>query len=429
MVALIFLKILLEILVLSLFVLISLEFVISHFYLNRLTENIERERKLEIVASLKNFINQKEQEYTTMVKGYAWWSEIARAFIRNDHKYIIEEGFKGDSGLETNYNTFLVVDKNFKMIFGIFNGLTSIEDSLKIESLRNIKLERVLFQKTADAYEEMKVKFPDYKKVVFNLDSDVNNDYIWHLTEFYNGEIQKLTVTPICTNWGYPASKGFLIFGNSFNKILTQAQTIIPASFEIKDKIPENYYAYLELQQNSNGKKLYIEIKPDFLIKSIASKSINIFIAIQVLLLVLILAVILPYVNKKYYNNLTKIITEQTETLNKQKNELENKNKKLLVAMDEIKSMSGLLPICSNCHQIRDDTGYWNKLESYISDRIDVKFSHSVCPDCMKLLYPDAWKKVNEKKLKSTEEIKSKLKESFLSRSQELDGAKKRRRE
>ena len=57
--------------------------------------------------------------------------------------------------------------------------------------------------------------------------------------------------------------------------------------------------------------------------------------------------------------------------------------------LGEIKTLSGLLPICANCKKIRDDKGYWNQIESYIRDHSDADFSHSICPDCAKELYPD----------------------------------------
>jgi len=58
-------------------------------------------------------------------------------------------------------------------------------------------------------------------------------------------------------------------------------------------------------------------------------------------------------------------------------------------ALGEIKTLSGLLPICSHCKKIRDDGGYWNQIESYISEHSDVVFSHGLCPQCSKKFYPD----------------------------------------
>jgi endogenous inhibitor of DNA gyrase (YacG/DUF329 family) len=58
-------------------------------------------------------------------------------------------------------------------------------------------------------------------------------------------------------------------------------------------------------------------------------------------------------------------------------------------ALKEVKQLSGFLPICSHCKQIRDDTGYWNQIESYISEHSEALFSHSICPECAKKFYPD----------------------------------------
>jgi preprotein translocase subunit YajC len=57
-------------------------------------------------------------------------------------------------------------------------------------------------------------------------------------------------------------------------------------------------------------------------------------------------------------------------------------------AIDEVKTLQGLIPICAACKKIRDDRGLWEQIEEYISERADVKFSHSICPDCRKELYP-----------------------------------------
>ncbi|MGD0726837.1 MAG: substrate-binding domain-containing protein [Spirochaetia bacterium] len=55
----------------------------------------------------------------------------------------------------------------------------------------------------------------------------------------------------------------------------------------------------------------------------------------------------------------------------------------------KVKTLSGFLPICSSCKKIRDDKGYWNQVEAYISAHSEVEFSHSLCPECLKRLYPD----------------------------------------
>jgi len=75
--------------------------------------------------------------------------------------------------------------------------------------------------------------------------------------------------------------------------------------------------------------------------------------------------------------------------LNLEKQEREKVIGELRQALDEVKTLSGLLPICASCKKIRDDTGYWNQLEEYFIHHTEVQFSHGLCPDCAKKIYPD----------------------------------------
>lgn len=61
----------------------------------------------------------------------------------------------------------------------------------------------------------------------------------------------------------------------------------------------------------------------------------------------------------------------------------------LKAALLEVKKMSGLLPICSSCKKIRDDKGYWNQIETFIREHSDAEFSHGLCPECARKLYPE----------------------------------------
>ncbi len=56
-------------------------------------------------------------------------------------------------------------------------------------------------------------------------------------------------------------------------------------------------------------------------------------------------------------------------------------------ALSELKILSGFLPICASCKNIRDDKGYWEQIETYIHDHSEADFSHSICPECAKELY------------------------------------------
>jgi ligand-binding sensor domain-containing protein len=75
------------------------------------------------------------------------------------------------------------------------------------------------------------------------------------------------------------------------------------------------------------------------------------------------------------------LVAERTE-------ELRDRNVEITDALGRVKQLSGLLPICASCKKIRDDKGYWNQLEHYISEHSEVDFSHGICPDCVGTLFP-----------------------------------------
>lgn len=68
--------------------------------------------------------------------------------------------------------------------------------------------------------------------------------------------------------------------------------------------------------------------------------------------------------------------------------ELEQRNLELQEALKDVQVLSGIVPICSYCKQIRDDQGYWNHLESYLSAHTDARFSHGICPTCATKEFP-----------------------------------------
>lgn len=85
---------------------------------------------------------------------------------------------------------------------------------------------------------------------------------------------------------------------------------------------------------------------------------------------------------------------DQQRAIRQQNIDLREKNRKLQAALAEVKTLSGLLPICASCKNIRDDKGYWKKIESYIQEHSDAQFSHGICPECFKKSYPEEYRKI-----------------------------------
>ncbi len=84
-----------------------------------------------------------------------------------------------------------------------------------------------------------------------------------------------------------------------------------------------------------------------------------------------------------------------------EKRQAEEEREKLIAelqdALDKVKTLEGMLPICASCKKIKDDKGYWNQLETYIESRSEALFSHGICPECLETLYPKTHEKLKKK--------------------------------
>jgi len=76
---------------------------------------------------------------------------------------------------------------------------------------------------------------------------------------------------------------------------------------------------------------------------------------------------------------------ELQSTLARRVEELQN-------ALNHVKTLKGLLPICANCKKIRNDQGYWEQIEQYVREHSDAAFTHGICPECLEKLYPEEFK-------------------------------------
>ncbi len=121
---------------------------------------------------------------------------------------------------------------------------------------------------------------------------------------------------------------------------------------------------------------IYFQIFENYPIISISSIGMLLFVGIETYAL-----------SKKYWDSIqqTADLAIELKVLNAS---LEDKIEE---ALSEIDILKGSLPICSCCKKIRDDQGSWNQLEAYISKRSEAEFSHGICPECAKDLYPDIY--------------------------------------
>jgi phosphoserine phosphatase RsbU/P len=83
-------------------------------------------------------------------------------------------------------------------------------------------------------------------------------------------------------------------------------------------------------------------------------------------------------------------VLKQQQLIN-EKRAIEEERERLIIefqeALEKVRTLSGLLPICAHCKKIRDDNGYWNQIEIYFRDHSEIGFTHGICPDCVKKFF------------------------------------------
>jgi len=101
-----------------------------------------------------------------------------------------------------------------------------------------------------------------------------------------------------------------------------------------------------------------------------------------------------------YINNEAFVLSSISDITERKMGEMEGERliHALQEALAKVKRLSGMLPICASCKKIRDDQGYWTQIEAYIRDHSEAEFSHGICPECMKKLYPEFCKEDSELK-------------------------------
>jgi YesN/AraC family two-component response regulator len=105
--------------------------------------------------------------------------------------------------------------------------------------------------------------------------------------------------------------------------------------------------------------------------------------------------VLKPIDHERLFSSLMKCMAAIDAERERQRHQQERDNliTELQAALATIKTLHGILPICSSCKKIRDDKGSWTQIEAYISEHADVEFSHGICSECAEKLYPGYFKK------------------------------------
>ncbi|MBA3036323.1 MAG: PAS domain S-box protein [Desulfobacterium sp.] len=199
---------------------------------------------------------------------------------------------------------------------------------------------------------------------IFYLYDEDGNIIRWNknhedLTGFSAEEIKQKKVL----DWVDGSDKD--IIANKAKECFVKGKSYAQADLIIKNGSKVPYY-FTALRMTVNDKNFLIGMGIDITLLKRAEKE-------------------LKKINDELENRVEERTLELMQANTRLSEEIEDRNK----AEEKLKILRGLLPICTNCKKIRDDKGYWNQIETYIQNHSEAEFTHGICQDCYKLLYPD----------------------------------------
>lgn len=301
---------------------IIFEILVSMFLSDSLYGTIEQERKIELSKSWHSFEKQIKKQHLSFIKGYAWWNEAAMAFQKNDREKI-KNLYEGDPSLYNDYDVFLAVDSDLSIIYGAVDGIRSNIKPENFERARNKEYEQKFYDYTKTVVNDI-LKENNWKlESIIKQNQNIDEPYIKHFIINYNNELRFLTLSPICTNNGYPYTEGFILIGEKIDKIISRAEELIPAKIIITPIQQSSAYLSFKIRNGNEDNFNWINFTPNLQIKQISGKSLTIFILVQVIVTIVLFALVYPFASRKNNKKLIKIIDEQTDELNHKNHLLE----------------------------------------------------------------------------------------------------------
>lgn len=269
------------------------------------SENLEENRKENYTRAWNNYLNQKWKSDHSKITGYVWWSDIWKSMYKGDLKQL-DTAFQADASFKENYDLFLVFtnpnsDPAFKIVGKNLKSFDSVDNNLIQAFFREKNL------KPGNIHTIEKLK---------------DNQYFL------------ISVSALCDDVGNPIFPGIAFFASDLEKFLRLAEEVIPVKMEVKSGLPpKDIYHFFNMGNTlTNSGNFYIEVKPEFEIKTLVIKTLIFFISIQLILTISLFVLIVPRYTRRKTEKLKEIINA-SEALNF---ELMNKVEELKIAKEEI---------------------------------------------------------------------------------------------
>ena len=369
--------------ILFLLVFLGLEFFLSLYFTGYASDILEKDRKNELIHSWKNYFDQRKSVLVTTLDGYANWSFLSENILKGNDSIIEDTFCDYIETLQKNYllDYMWISGRDRKPVFSFFDHFTSKNDLQKISVLHNKEVEDHLYQEMQKSFEEEKKKSEGSPGI---------QSRVWCSLVQLNQEIFLTAYSFIADDNGKPVSPEAIMFvGVRMSKILELSSRVIPAKFKMQTKAPSPD-GYLTIIENGffPDEKFYFSLIPNYSMEEIIKDTIFWMMMVQIILIFVLILFIFPIWVRFYTRQLQKIIDEQTMKLTNSNEEQSKLIKHLQEALASIRTLEGLIPICASCKKVRNDNGYWEQVEEYIHVHTTANFSHGICPECIKKLYP-----------------------------------------
>lgn len=372
---------------------LGLEYGLSLFFTRYASRVLESERQEEFRVSWNQYFEQRKDVLITGLDGYANWSFLSGNILKGKDKEV-EDAF--NDYIETLRNDYLmdfmtIHGMNRNLVYAFYDTFSTKEDAEKINTFRDRTFEDLINKQMRNSFEEEKKKCeanPGSRSKVWTSILNLQNE-IFLVAYSYIADDNGLLISP----------NAAMVVGVRMSKIMQMASKVLPAKVRIhKDSQKDSY---LEITENGffPGENFYVSISPHFIMQEIIRGTIFWMMIVQISLIVFLVVLIFPLTINLYTRRLQEVIDNQTRELTTVNEKQTKLIKHLQDAFSSIRTLEGLIPICASCKRIRNDNGYWEQVEEYIKQHSEANFSHGICPECIKKLYPNVASKMEKEKL------------------------------
>ncbi len=371
---------------------LGLEYGLSHYFTRYASEVLERERQEELRVSWNQYFEQRKDVLITGLDGYANWSFLSDNILKGNDKAIESAFIDYRETLQNDYlmDFMAIHGMNRNLVFAFYDTFSTKESEEKINAIRHRTFEDLMNKEMRNSYEEEKKKCeanPGTRSKVWTSILNLQNE-IFLVAYSYIADDNGLLISPDAA----------MVVGVRMSKIMQMASKVLPAKVRIH-KDPQKD-SYLEITENGffPGETFYVSFSPHFIMQEIIQGTIFWMMIVQISLILLLIVLIFPLTINLYTRQLQEIIDNQTHELTTVNEKQTKLIKHLQDAFSSIRTLEGLIPICASCKKIRNDNGYWEQVEEYIKKHSEANFSHGICPECIKKLYPNVASKMEKEK-------------------------------